>query len=296
MIVFTNNVINNFECSIEINPNEVSFENLNSYIQIGINRLSIGFQTLNKSLLNFITRSHNSKDCFKIYQNARKVGFKNINIDMLYSIPGQSINNLLTDLKTIINIEPDHIALYPLEIEKNAPINEQLKSKKNILKISKELELSMIKKSNELLTSSHFIQYEIAHYSKFEKECKHNLHYWKLEPYLGFGPSSHSYDGIKRWWNISSTDKYIDTLSKNQLPIQNFELLNKNQRFNEKIIFGLRTNNGININSIDDNNLIKDLKKNLKKWENFLVFSHNKIQIKSGHYHLADNIIFDVLK
>ena len=132
----------------------------------------------------------------------------NISIDMLYNIPGQSVEIWLKDLTIVSTLKLDHIAIYPLTLEEGTVLFQQMNSGE-ISPVPEETELQMFTQGSQFLTDSGFTQYEVAHFSKMGKKCRHNQHYWNLEPYLAFGPSAHGYDGKKRWWNVSSLDEYL---------------------------------------------------------------------------------------
>lgn len=284
------NTINNLEITIEINPDELSKNDLLKLKQAGINRLSIGFQSLHQILLETISRTHNAQDCIESYNNAREVGFDNINIDMMYNIPNQSLDHFLKDLNKIINIEPNHVTLYPLTINNNTHIYNQIK-KGEISQNNEEEELIMYKNASQLLKANEFIHYEVAHFSKINRECKHNKHYWNLDRYLAFGPSSHGYDGSKRWWNVDSLENYIKMISNNNKPIDDFEILNKYQKYNEQVIWGLRTLKGINIELLKEFLDDFELQKNINKWKKELFIENETIFINPDFYFLSDLII-----
>ena len=288
------NISETIELTVEVNPRETTKENLFSFKELGINRLSIGFQSLDPDLLTTLSRTHIPDDCFTIYEDARDAGFENISVDMMYNIPGQSVENWLKDLKILIEIKPDHIAAYPLIVEEGIPLFNRIKSGE-IIPLPEGTELEMFTQANKFLANSGFIQYEIAHFTKSGKECKHNQHYWNLEPYLAFGPSAHGYDGRKRWWNVSSLDDYLSKLFINEKPVIDCETLSSKNQFNETVIYGLRTNNGISMEKLRKFETKVPLESSLKKWKDHLKISKEAICIKSGHYHLADEIATDMM-
>ena len=278
------------EITLEINPEENSLEDLQSFRRIGINRLSIGFQSLNPEFLNLLTRTHNPDDCVNIYENARLAGFENISIDLLYNIPGQSVKGWLNDLKTVVEIQPEHIAMYSLTAEAGTPFYADIQN--GIFSMSDAaIEGEMFRRGAHYLRDCGFTHYEISHFAKSKKECRHNLHYWKRDPYLAFGPSAHGFDGEKRYWNVSSLDKYFEMLSQNNLPIQDNEVLTAENILNEIVMNGLRTNLGIPSSCIDKCKGVP-----FKKWENYLKKKNGSIFLRSDYLHLADEIAMDFMK
>ena len=288
------NTAANIEVTLEVNPNDTTGDKLLSLKNSGVNRLSLGFQSLNEGLLYTLSRTHNPDDCITIYNDSRKTGFDNISIDMLYNIPGQSVENWLKDLTIVYTLKPDHIAIYPLTLEENTLLFQQMNSG-GISPVPEETELQMFTQGSQFLTESGFTQYEVAHFSKMGKKCQHNQHYWNLEPYLAFGPSAHGYDGKKRWWNVSSLDDYISKLSRNEKPVAGFETLSYTDRFNEAVMYGLRTNKGISTEILQKFKSKVYLESNLNKWKSHLDVSKETIRIRPGHYHLVDEICTDMI-
>ena len=277
------------EITLEINPGENTFADLKSYFELDVNRLSIGFQSLKSELLTLLTRQHNQDDCVTIYENARKAGIENISIDMLYNIPGQSIDAWLNDLKAIIEIEPEHIAIYSLTAEKGTPFYTDIQNG-DLSFPPAAVENEMYREGSRYLRDCGFIQYEVSHFAKPGMECRHNLHYWKRDPYLAFGPSAHGFDGEKRYWNIASLDQYYEMLSQNNLPIQNTEILSAENIVNEIVMNGLRTNLGVPISIIE-----KNMPANYQKWNGYLERKNRSLFLKPEFFHLADEIAADLM-
>ena len=277
------------EITLEINPGENSIGDLQLFIEMGINRLSIGFQSLNPKFLNLLTRTHKQGDCVTIYEDARKAGFDNISIEMLYNIPGQSVTQWLNDLKTVVEMQPDHIAMYSLTAEAGTPFYADIQN--GIFSMpDAAIEGEMFRQGAYYLRDCGFTHYEISHFAKPGMESVHNLHYWKRDPNLAFGPSAHGFDGDQRWWNVSSLDKYIEQLSQDKRPIEGTEYLSANQVHNEIVMNGLRTNLGIPLSCIDNCNDTP-----FHKWDAFLEKKNGVIFLKSDYFHLADEIAMDLM-
>jgi len=199
------------EITLETNPGEASLEHLKDIRKLGVNRLSMGFQSFDDKILKVLGRLHKSKDCFKTFKNARKVGFDNINTDMIFNIPDLSIEKWKEDLETLINLDPEHISAYSLTVEPSTKLFNLVKNKELLMPLEK-IDIEQFLSTKEILSKANYKHYEISNYAKDNMECKHNLHYWSLSPYLSFGPSAHSYDLNKRWWNYKSLNKYIENL------------------------------------------------------------------------------------
>ena len=280
------------EITIEANPGESPKDRLKEYRKLGVNRISFGFQSLDNSLLQFLDRLHKSKDCLIAYNDARESGFDNINTDMIFNIPNQTIETLTANLKTIIDLEPEHISCYSLTVEKGTMLYNQV-SDGTVKMPNEDLDYNMYEKTMSILKDAEYHQYEASNYAKKTKECIHNLHYWNLDPYLAFGPSAHGYDGKSRWWNHRSLDMYISDIQSGKLPIKSREILNSKNHYNEIIMNGLRTSNGININKlkkIDDN---LDIDNIIFKWPQLTV-KDNYLKLTNNDFMLLDEITSDL--
>ena len=285
------------EFTIEVNPGEAPTEHLKLYKDYGINRLSIGVQSLQPKLLKFLTRIHDRKEVFKTFHNARDIGYDNINIDLIHSIPGQTLKLWKSDLEEIIELNPDHISAYCLTVEKGTELFGMVK-KKIVLMPKEEINAKFFENTIDRLTSNGFSLYEISNFSKPGLQCKHNMHYWSIEPYLGFGPSAHSFDCNYRWNNTKSLDGYLQGIESNKSIKSNVELLSKTNIINETIGFGLRMSSGVGLNKLP--------KEYRKKFENRLLFVNQKfknclqkknqrVRLSNKGFLFADEIIVDLL-
>ena len=282
------------EITLEANPGEASFNFLNDIKKIGINRLSIGFQSFNDKVLKNLGRFHRSNDCFKTFKNARKAGFKNINTDMIFNIPNLTTNQWIGDIKKLISLEPEHISAYSLTVEPSTKLFNLVKNNKMLMP-PEQIDIEQFLITKDILMKNKYFQYEISNYSKKNMECKHNLNYWESNPYISFGPSAHSYDTKKRWWNVKSLDKYLSLVGNGKLPVENFEILKKQDKYNEMILNGLRLTKGISLNKIKKfhkNHLIY-LKELTKKWD-CIDLSNGYLKLNKNGMLLVDNISSDM--
>ena len=283
------------EISLEANPGEAPFEHLKDIKSLGVNRISMGFQSFDDKILKLLGRLHEAKDCFNTFKNVRKAGFDNINADMIFNIPGLSVNNWKKDLKKLLELDPEHISAYSLTVEPSTKLFNLVKNKKVLMPLEKtDIEQFLI--TEDILSKNGYHQYEISNYAKKNKECKHNLHYWNLSPYLSFGPSAHSYDLKKRWWNVRSLEKYTNYLEKGKLPIEDNEILSRKDNYNETILNGLRLSQGIKTSDLQEYSDIIDkteFNKVIDKWD-CLSVSDKNIRLTKEGFLFVDEISTDM--
>ena len=240
------NLVKNAEITIEINPGTVDKQKLQNYINVGINRLSIGLQSTDDNLLKKIGRIHKFEDFLKVYKTAREVGFKNINIDLMLALPNQSLDILEESVKKVIELNPEHISIYSLILEEGTKLYDMVN--KGQVKIPKEkLERKMYWKVKQLLEGSGYIHYEISNFSRKGYESRHNSDCWKQKEYIGFGVAAHSYLNYTRFSNTEDLDEYINNLNENN--IDKNITIHENQTVESKqkeyMILGLRKIDGI---------------------------------------------------
>ncbi len=227
------------EFSIESNPGTLNEDKLRSYLQLGINRLSIGVQSLDDAELKFLQRVHSSAQAIDNIELARRVGFSNINADIIFSLPGQKWHTLENTIDRLIDTNIEHISAYSLIYEEGTGLHNALLAGK-VAKNEDESEADIYIQMIDKFANTGHKQYEISNFSIQGYECLHNLNYWRRKEYLGFGPAAHSFiDGV-RYNNISDIHQYIDTVSKSELPIINTEKLNSEDIINEVFYLSLR--------------------------------------------------------
>ena len=285
------------ELTIEANPGEAPKEKLKEFYSLGINRLSIGVQSFKSELLQFLSRIHSTENVFGTFQFARDAGFKNINCDLIYNIPGQSLEDWQHDLNTLIKLNPEHISAYSLTVEQNTKLH-KLVCNKTIMMPVDELHQKFNTITYSTLQKTNYVQYEISNYSLPNKECLHNLHYWENDFYLGFGPSAHSYDGKKRWNNFSNLDKYIDRLENGKSPIENFDDITEIKQINEIIGFGLRMTKDFDISRIPFHlrtQFQKQLNQAQIKFPKMIIEENNRIKLTQNGMNFADAIAVELL-
>ena len=233
------------EVTVEINPEDVTETLLRGYRELGVNRLSIGVQSLNDHILNWMNRSHNKEKALQSVLLAKKMGFENVSVDFIYGIPGYPNRDIKKELSNLLSTKPFHISCYHFTIEDKTYFG-QLKKQKKLREISDTRSEEEFKIIAQLLDSNQYIHYEISNFSLQGKSSQHNKNYWKKNNYLGFGPSAHSYKYPYRSWNVSSNAQYIQQVSSDTFHPQKEEL-SEIDHFNELIMLGLRTSEGVKL-------------------------------------------------
>ncbi len=239
------------EITIEVNPGSVNFHELNTFHKIGINRISIGVQSFQDRHLSFLGRIHSASQATMTIASARKAGFDNLGIDLIYGLPGQSEKAWLSDLKHALEFEPEHLSCYMLTFESGTPMERDL-SKGRLKPLSDKESANLFDVTLSFLNDRGYMQYEVSNFARSEKYVsRHNQKYWSSSPYIGLGPSAHSHENIKRKWNHRSVNKYISVLDSGLLPIEDTEHLTKEQQMIEAIYLGLRQTRGIHVAEFD---------------------------------------------
>ncbi len=263
------------EITLEANPDDLSIEKIYFLKDTPVNRLSIGVQSFFDDDLLYMNRAHNAKEAINSIYNIKKAGFDNVTIDLIYGVPGS--NNWLTNLNMFKELEIPHLSSYALTVEDKTVLQYLIKTKK-----SKPVDESQQNKEyNQLIEfcrSNDYEQYEVSNFTKDTKYSIHNTNYWKSKPYIGIGPSAHSFNNVSRQWNVANNSKYISSINEGIIP-SDIEKLSLKDQFNEIVMIGLRTKWGIDlklVSSLGD----KFLKYLFKVSENYLL--DNRLTIKNN--------------
>ena len=241
-------VIENPEITLEANPDDLTDESVfKNYKNIGINRLSIGIQSFFDGDLKLMNRAHDANEAKACLQTAKKY-FDNISIDLIYGIPGMSVDRWLKNIQTALAFDVPHLSCYALTVEPKTALHSFIK--KGIMQApDDEMAQLHFQVLTETLEKQNFIHYELSNFGKEGFFSKNNTAYWLGKKYLGIGPSAHSYDGLSRSWNVSNNHLYINRLIENRLPSEK-EILTQKDRFNEAVMTGLRTIWGVSFDKI----------------------------------------------
>ena len=286
------------EVTLEVNPGTVNREKLKKYLEIGINRLSIGLQSTNNNILKNLGRIHTYDDFLVTYKSARQVGFENINIDLILGVPNQTISILKNDLENVVKLNPEHISIYSLIVEEDTKLEKMINSKQ--LRLPEEdLEREMYWETKKYLEKNGYIHYEISNFAKKGRNSRHNSNCWEQKEYLGCGIAAHSYYDNKRFCNINNIDEDIDNLKNNKISnniIVN-EIQTKNDKQKEYMLLGLRKIDGVNITKFKNkfvDNPIYIFKDELNKLinEGLVEIDENSIKLTNKGLDLA-NLVWE---
>ena len=262
----------------------------------GINRVSLGVQSFFDSDLVLMNRSHNSKAAINSIKKIKN-NFNNFSIDLIYGIPHSSFDQWKKNIKTALQYDVPHISTYVLTVEPKTALKKLIENKKikEVKDTDQKLQFEFV---YDLLTKMGYSNYEFSSFAKPGYECKNNLTYWKREKYIGFGPSAHSFDGTTRKWNISNNQKYIEKIKVNKLP-QESETLSEIDILNETIMIGLRTSDGVDLESIkfkfsnlNLDNLIKQIDHKVRVGA--LIKTNNILYPSKDYKFLTDGLASDL--
>lgn len=236
------------EISIEINPGTVNLRKLKAYESAGVNRITAGVQSFQDRFLKLLGRIHTASESISAIRRMIRAGFENFGIDLIYGIPGQSINDLIDDLETAAAFEPAHLSCYMLTIEPGTPMD-RMRRNGRIKPLDETDGADFFRTAGEYLKSRGYSHYEISNFAASESRMsRHNFKYWSLAPYIGLGPSAHSYIEPVRKWNHRSLKAYINCLHQGKAPVEGQETLDFEKRFMEVVYLKLRTAGGIRLN------------------------------------------------
>lgn len=292
------NVSADAEVTLETNPGTVDFEKLKGFLSVGVNRLSVGIQSFDEEDLKFLTRIHTKEEAISTIYNARDAGFNNINLDLIFNLPGQSKEKWKANLEEAVSLPVTHISAYSLILEHGTILNKMVldgKVKVEDADFDAELYLFTI----NFLHNYGFKQYEVSNFGKPGFECRHNLAYWQYKNYIGFGPSAHSFVNSKRWWNYTSLKRYISEIEKNGTASASSEQLTDEEMLEEFVMLSLRSRGldtamleemfGIELLTRNNNYLNTLVNKEL------LIRKDNLYSLTPGGYAVCDEIVANLL-
>lgn len=293
-------ILKDAEITIECNPGTLTKKKLQTMKKCGVNRLSIGLQTTQNKNLKYIGRIHTYEIFEKNYKEALEVGFENINIDLMYSLPNQSFDEYKESLDKVIKLSPTHISSYSLILEENTKLHKMYENKEFELN-SDELDIKIYDYTIDKLKENGYNHYEISNYSKNNYECKHNIIYWKCENYLGLGAGASGYINNIRYKNVDSINDYNSLLKNNQKPIEEINKLTSKDKIEEAIIMNSRMTEGIDILEFNKkydisfkekyNNILEKL-----KYENLIIEKNNRVFFTRRGRQISNTVLIEFLE
>lgn len=244
-------VVGDAEITIEANPGTVESSHLSDLRALGVNRLSVGVQSFDDKLLGLLGRAHDAARAAETFHQARKAGLDNINLDLIYGLPTQSLSQWEKDLSTAVDLKPEHLSLYCLSVEQGTPLA-RLIAGGELPSPDPDLAAAMYERAEDLLADAGYVHYEISNWALSGRECQHNTTYWLNRPYLGFGAGAHSYSGRFRYHNVLSPQEYVRRVEGRQEIVAGREEIDRVTELSETMIMGLRLCRGVSFTEFEE--------------------------------------------
>ncbi|MBM4300681.1 MAG: radical SAM family heme chaperone HemW [Deltaproteobacteria bacterium] len=238
------------EITLEANPDDLTADKLALLRDLGINRLSLGVQSFDEAELRFLGRRHTARQTKAALLLIRAAGFTNLGLDLMYGLPGQTLDAWINTLKTALSFAPEHLSCYQLTVADATPLGRRVAAGQVGLP-DEETQREFFLLTANFLTARGYLHYEVANFAREEKYvCRHNVKYWTRTPYLGLGPAAHSFQAGRRWWNFSSVGDYCSSLDAGQPPVAGEESLTPARIRLETLYLGFRTREGVSLGTI----------------------------------------------
>lgn len=246
-------VTDDCEITIEANPATITDEKLKTYLDCGINRISIGVQSFDNTILNFLGRVHDKNDAINAIRMAKKMGFDNVNIDLMFGIPGQTMKMWRDSLRQSLFLRPEHISLYSLQIEEGTPFYDMIYVDEMVSEVPENVDRAMYNEALMMMDDVGYKHYEISNASLPGFESRHNMKYWSYQDYLGLGPGASSFIGGHRFKNCEKVSEYLKYIKAGMPPVkpENVEDYSEREEMGIYVFTGLRKIEGFNINDFE---------------------------------------------
>lgn len=238
------------EITLEANPESLRGKNPGNYLAAGVNRLSIGVQSLDDAMLRELGRIHKAPDAVNAISAARDAGFTNLGVDLMWGLPGQSVRQWLQTIKDVVKLNPDHISAYNLTLEPGTELERACEEKRLVLPPERDQSI-MFMEGSALLAANGFLQYEVSNFARMGFQCRHNTGYWEGAEYLGLGPSATSTIGSERWTNPANIAAWTERVNKGR-GVRDIEILTPKIRLMELVMLRLRTARGLRLKAYKD--------------------------------------------
>jgi oxygen-independent coproporphyrinogen-3 oxidase len=241
-------VVTGAEITLEANPDDLTLPKLNELYDAGINRLSIGIQSFRDEDLQGMNRAHNAQEARNCIRLAREIGFRDLTADLIYALPGLTDADWVANVDQLMAMELPHFSAYSLTVEQKTPL-EALIRKGKIAAVPDDTASRQFDLLMDMAQAHGYEQYEISNFAKIGHRAVHNSAYWQNKPYLGIGPSAHSFDGEQRWWNVANNPKYVQVVAKGEFPAS-YERIDARTAYNEYVLTALRLKEGIDLQTV----------------------------------------------
>ena len=242
------------EITLEANPDSVTKEKLERYLEVGFNRISFGMQSAKPHVLAVLDRTHNPENVKRAVDMARAAGFKSISVDLIYGTPGESLDDWRESVQAALDLDIDHISAYALIVETGTKLAAQIK-RGDLSMPDDDLMADMYLLVDQMCEERGLSWYELSNWSKPSHECRHNIAYWENRNWWGLGPGAHSHVDGKRFWNVKHPNAYKEKLFASQSPIHESEDLTSEQKARESIMLGIRMRDGLQISVLEPHQL-----------------------------------------
>ncbi len=234
------------EVTIEANPEDVSPETAGEWLRAGANRISLGAQSFDDSVLSWMHRAHPAGQIARAVESAKGAGFDNVSLDLIFALPRSLNRDWKRDLDEAIALDPAHISLYGLSIEPRTPLS-RWRDRGEVREAGDDAYETEFLLAHDALRAAGYEHYEVSNFAKAGRHSRHNSAYWSGAEYSGIGPSAHSFDGARRWWNVAPYAEWIRRLAAAESPVADLEVLDEDNLANEQVYLGLRTLAGVRV-------------------------------------------------
>lgn len=276
------------EITLEANPDDLTDDYVQLLRHFPFNRISMGIQTFDEQTLQLLQRRHTATQAIEAVQRCRQAGFNNLSIDLIYGLPGETEEKWKHDLQEAVNLHPEHISAYHLTYEEGTPLY-RLREMHRVNEVNEEDSLRFFTLLVQTLREAGYVHYEISNFCLPGHHARHNTAYWQGIPYLGCGPSAHSFDTHNREWNTASLETYIEGMRQDKRYFET-EALDDNTRYNEYVMTGLRTRWGISLEKISTDFGVRKL--NYLRQMALPHIQRGKLVEKDGNLRLTEEGIF----
>lgn len=283
------------EITVEANPENLDLEKAQQLFDLGVNRISLGIQTFHDEYLRYLGRAHDSFKALSAFNDLRRAGFKNINIDLMYSFPRQTTEEIIRDVQTVLGLGSEHVSLYTLTVEPNSKFYAQ-----KIKEQDNQMQGDQYELVTALLQESGLGQYEVSNFSRAGFESRHNLNCWTGGNYIGLGMSAHSHCDGRRSWNVERLGEYLKRIESGGSSQEGCEVLAADARLREALVFGLRMNRGVDLGTLEENFACRLSQDDYQKIQTLseqglIVRQDNRLQVSDRGRLLLDEIAVELI-